>query len=251
MPAPAAEIRRLAREHFGFEELRPGQLEGVQSVLAGRDTLCVMSTGSGKSAIYQLAGLLIDGPTIVVSPLIALQRDQVDAGGGGAELINSPLSERAREEAFEEAEEGEVEFVLLAPEQLANEEVVERLADARPSLFVVAEAHCVSEWGHDFRPDYLRLPAAIDAVGRPVVLALTATAAPPVRDEIVSVLGMRDPAVIVKGFDRPNIHLAVHTFHDAEHKRRALLDAVAQAEPPGIVYTATKRAPEEPDQPPA
>jgi ATP-dependent DNA helicase RecQ len=236
-----SEVEDLARERFGFEALRPGQREGVDAVLSGRDALCVMSTGSGKTAIYQLAGMLIDGPTIVVSPLIALQRDQVEAAHGEAELINSTISERAREEAFEEAEDGEVEFVLLAPEQLANEEVLERLRAAKPSLFVVDEAHCVSEWGHDFRPDYLRLPAAIEAVGRPTVLALTATAAPPVRDEIVEVLALRDPAVIVKGFDRPNIHLAVQTFHDAEHKRRALLDAVAEAEPPGIVYTATKR----------
>src|SRR3954468_12318145 len=243
------DIGRLARERFGFATLRPGQREGVDAVVSGRDALCVMSTGSGKSAIYQLAGLILDGPTIVVSPLIALQRDQMEAaedeGIAEAEVINSTLTERQREEAFEEAEEGEVEFILLAPEQLANEEVVERLRAARPSLFVVDEAHCVSEWGHDFRPDYLRLPAAIEAVGRPAVLALTATASPPVREEIVEVLGLRDPAVIVKGFDRPNIHLGVHTFYDAEHKRRALLDAVAEAEPPGIVYTATKRATEE------
>src|SRR3954468_11003503 len=172
MAASADTIRALARDHFGFDELRPGQLEGVESVLAGRDTLCVMSTGSGKSAIYQLAGMLIDGPTIVVSPLIALQRDQVEAAEGEAELINSTLTEREREEAFEEAEEGEIEFVLLAPEQLANEDVLDRLRDARPSLFVVDEAHCVSQWGHDFRPDYLGLGAAIEALGHPAVLAL-------------------------------------------------------------------------------
>src|SRR4051794_24447917 len=243
------DIGRLAKERFGFDRLRPGQREGVEAVVGGRDALCVMSTGSGKSAIYQLAGLIIDGPTIVVSPLIALQRDQVEAaeeeGIAEAELINSTLTERQREEAFEEAADGEVEFVLLAPEQLANDEVVARLRAARPSLFVVDEAHCVSQWGHEFRPDYLRLPAAIEAVGRPTVLALTATAAPPVREEIVEVLGLREPAVIVRGFDRPNIHLGVRTFHDAERKRRALLDAVAEAEPPGIVYTATKRATEE------
>src|SRR5213082_3220975 len=117
------QIDRLAKEHFGFRTLRPGQREGVESVLAGRDTLCVMSTGSGKSAIYQLAGMIIDGPTIVVSPLIALQRDQVDAAGGEAELINSTLTEREREEAFEEAEEGAVEFVLLGL-ALGNEDVL-------------------------------------------------------------------------------------------------------------------------------
>jgi ATP-dependent DNA helicase RecQ len=243
------DIDQLARERFGFEALRPGQREGVEAVVAGRDALCVMATGSGKSAIYQLAGLIIDGPTIVVSPLIALQRDQVEAaeeeGIAEAELINSTLTSRQRARAFEEAAAGGVEFVLLAPEQLANPEVLERLRAARPSLFVVDEAHCVSQWGHDFRPDYLRLPAAIEAVGRPAVLALTATAAPPVREEIVEVLGLRDPAIIVKGFDRPNIHLAVHTFHDAEHKRRALLDAVAAEEPPGIVYAATKLGAEE------
>src|SRR3954452_1253901 len=120
--------------------------------------------------------MLIDGPTIVVSPLIALQRDQVEAAEGEAELINSTLSSREHEEAFAEAEEGQIEFVLLAPEQLANEEVVERLRDARPSLFVVDEAHCDSKWGNVFRPAYLALGTAIEAVGRPTVLALTATA---------------------------------------------------------------------------
>src|SRR4051812_20784753 len=200
-----------------------------------------MSTGSGKTAIYQLAGMLIDGPTIVVSPLIALQRDQVDAAGGEAELINSTLTEAEREEAFEEAEEGDVEFVLLAPEQLANEETVARLRDARPSLFVVDEAHCVSQWGHDFRPDYLRLGEVRHALGDPVLLALTATAAPPVRAEILELLEMDEPEVVVRGFDRPNIWLGVERHTDAEHKTRALLDWVVAAEGPGIVYAATQK----------
>src|SRR5579875_875195 len=206
------QIREAAREELGFDELRPGQLEAVRSTCAGRDTLCVMSTGSGKTAIYELAGLLLNGPAIVVSPLISLQRDQVEAIGESAAMLNSSAGPRARERALEEIRDGEVGFVLLAPEQLAREDVREQLAAARPALFVVDEAHCVSEWGHDFRPDYLELAAAVEAMGRPVVLALTATAAPPVREDIVELLRMNDPAVIVRGFDRPNIWLGVERF---------------------------------------
>ena len=245
-------IERVAREAFGFAALRPGQREAIESVLAGRDTLVVMSTGSGKSAIYQIAGLLIEGATVVVSPLIALQRDQVEDLGeraaGGAAQINSSLPAAERERALAELAEDALEFLFLAPEQLANEDVLAELAVAHPSLLVVDEAHCISEWGHDFRPEYLRVGAAAEALGRPAILALTATAAPPVREEIVERLGLRDPAVLVRGFDRPNIRLAVERFHGergAERKLRALLDAVEAAPKPGIVYVATRRQAEE------
>ncbi len=241
-------IERVAREAFGFEALRPGQREAIEAVLAGRDTLAVMSTGSGKSAIYQIAGLLAPGATVVVSPLIALQRDQVedlaDRAAGGAAQLNSHVSTADRQRALAELAEESLEFLFLAPEQLANPDVLAEIAVAQPSLLVVDEAHCISEWGHDFRHDYLRLGAAAEAMGRPTILALTATAAPPVRDEIVSRLGLRDPEVIIRGFDRPNIRLRVERFHGAvgaERKERALADWVSQAEPPGIVYVATRK----------
>jgi ATP-dependent DNA helicase RecQ len=241
--ASAKEIARLARETLGIERLRRGQLQAIEAVTAGRDTLGVMSTGYGKSAIYQLSGELMEGPTIVVSPLIALQRDQVEAmeeaAPGEAAELNSTLSERRREELMESLRRGEREFVLLAPEQLAKDEVLEELRKAKPSLLVVDEAHCISEWGHDFRPDYLRLGAFAAELGHPTLLALTATASPPVRREIVERLGMEDPAVVVRGFDR--LHLAVRRFSE----ERALVEAVREAEKPGIVYIATRRASQE------
>jgi ATP-dependent DNA helicase RecQ len=242
-------IRRVAREAFGYDDLRPGQADAIRAILDGRDTLAVMSTGSGKSAIYQIAGLLTEGATVVVSPLIALQRDQVDdlraRTAGGAAQLNSTVSQSERDQALAELAEDALEFLFLAPEQLSNPDVLDELAVARPSLLVVDEAHCISEWGHDFRPEYLRLGAAAEALGRPTIVALTATASPPVREEIVERLGLRDPAVIVRGFDRPNIHLAVERFYDEAPHRRALLDRIAEAPAPGIVYVPTRRSAEE------
>lgn len=239
------EIERTAREALGLVELRPGQRDAIASVLEGRDTLVVMPTGAGKSAIYQTAGVLLQGLTLVVSPLIALQQDQVSAlaegNAGQAALLNSTLSRAEREETLRNVAENRIRFLLLAPEQFSNEETLAHLQEAELELMVIDEAHCISAWGHDFRPEYLRLGSVIEHLGHPRVLAMTATASPPVREEIVDRLGLREPHVMVQGFDRPNIHLAVKGFSDADEKRAALIERVVAAPKPGIVYAATRK----------
>lgn len=242
-------ITRAAADLFGWDDLHPAQLEAIEAVVAGRDTLGVMPTGFGKSAIYQVAGAVLDGPTVVVSPLIALQADQV-AGLVGrpdappAVAINSGHTDAENDEGWDRLAAGDVTYVFLAPEQLARDETVERLRAADVALVVVDEAHCVSSWGHDFRPDYLHLGEIVERLGRPPVLALTATGSGPVRDEIVERLRLRDPLVLSRGFDRPNLSLEVVRHEDADEKFRAVVEQVAGSTTPGIVYVATRKATE-------
>ena len=240
--ADGAAIEELARERLGFERLRPGQLRAAEALAGGRDVLAVLPTGGGKSAIYELAGMLRAGPTVVVSPLIALQDDQfahLQATGLPAIVLNSQQSAGARAAALlASCDPGT--FVFLSPEQLANPETRQALQRARPGLFVVDEAHLISQWGHDFRPDYMRLGAQAEAVGAPVRLALTATAAPPVREEVVRRFGLRDPVVVIGDFDRPHIHLSVYRARTVSDKRQELVRAAGGFAGPGIVYAATR-----------
>ena len=237
-----AVLERLARDRLGFARLRPGQLRAAEALAGGRDVLAVLPTGGGKSAIYELAGLLRAGPTVVVSPLIALQDDQLAhlrAAGLPAIVLNSQQSAGARATALLASCDSGT-FVFLSPEQLANTQTRETLRRARPGLFAVDEAHLISQWGHDFRPDYMRLGAQAEAVGAPVRLALTATAAPPVQQEIIRRLGLRDPDVVLGDFDRPYLYLSAHHVRTVDDKARELTDAAREFSGPGIVYAATR-----------
>ncbi|WP_432396536.1 RecQ family ATP-dependent DNA helicase [Pseudarthrobacter sp. L19] len=251
-----AGLRRIAAETFGIGTLRAGQLEGMAALAAGRDLLAVMPTSYGKSLIYQVPGLLLHrsgtrpGPTLVISPLISLQEDQLEgingaAGPGTAVAINSAHTAAEQDRAWAAAEDGSAAFLFLAPEQLAKDSTVERLAALGIPLLVVDEAHCVTSWGHDFRPDYLRLGEVRGRLGNPTTAALTATAAAPVREEIQRRLHLDRPLVLVRGFDRPNISLAVVRHHEDKAKRRAVIAQaaafVAELRGPGLIYAAKRK----------
>lgn len=213
--------------------------------MEGRDTLVLMPTGSGKSLCYQLPALELHGMTIVVSPLIALMKDQVDQlreKGIAAQEINSTLSATQRQEAEEGIRAGKVEFVYTTPEQLATPEFRSLFKNRAVDLFVVDEAHCVSQWGHDFRPDYLALGEAIAALGRPPVLALTATSTDDVIDDIRLQLRIPDAEIIHTGFYRPNLHLSSSAVRGDAEKQERLLEWIGRSNGMGIVYTATVKA---------
>jgi ATP-dependent DNA helicase RecQ len=234
--------------HFGFKRFRAGQAEAVQAAMSGRDVLVVMPTGSGKSLCYQLPALELKGTTVVVSPLIALMKDQADnlrSRGQTVVEMNSSLPSARLRENEQAIASGKVEFVFCTPERLADLKFRELLRSRPVGLFVVDEAHCISQWGHDFRPDFLSLPDAIDDLGRPPVLALTATATPAVINDILSRLRIPDAAVVHTGFYRPNIRLSVVSTHGEGEKREKLLELLRDAEGTTVVYCATVKAVEE------
>ncbi len=235
------------REQFGFASFRPGQRQAMEYVLAGRNALVVMPTGSGKSLCYQLPALLSGATTLVISPLIALMKDQVDslvAASKRATFINSTLSPAEQRSRLAGLARGEYAIIYCAPERLRNTDLVQALGRIRVGMVAVDEAHCISQWGHDFRPDYLTLSEFIPRLGAPPVLALTATATPQVQDDIVRQLGLAHAERIVTGFNRPNLSLRVRYTPGVDAKRREL-QALLRKETPAIVYTGTRREAEE------
>lgn len=237
-----ADLQRTLKTVFGLESLRPGQQAVIESVLAGTATLAVMPTGSGKSLCYQLPALVLHGMTVVVSPLIALMKDQYDKMrdlGLVASQINSAVASDQKEEQHNRIASAEAEFVFTTPEQLTNRKFIEELKRHTIDLFVIDEAHCISQWGHDFRPAYLTLRDAVGQLGNPTLLALTATATPAVVEDIKAQLGLDKLNVIHAGVYRPNLILAVRPVDDEAEKQREAAELIGAQQGTSIVYTAT------------
>ncbi|PYS40987.1 MAG: hypothetical protein DMG14_08880 [Acidobacteria bacterium] len=241
------DLTSLLRERFGFAEFRPAQQQVIDKVMAGQSVLAVMPTGSGKSLCYQLPALALPGLTLIVSPLIALMKDQVDQLnelGLPATVINSTVSREQQRTRLEQAIAGRMKLLYIAPERFQSEDFRAGLVRAKISLFAVDEAHCISLWGHDFRPDYLRLHQAVRELKSPPVLALTATATPAVRRDILTQLGIEAAPQVVSGFDRPNLYLEVREVSTNVEKIRAITE-LARWAPLGIVYAGTRKNVEE------
>ena len=247
-PGVIASAERVLREVFGLDEFRPGQAEVVAAMLDGRDVLSVAPTGSGKSISYWVPAVVDGGLTMVVSPLIALMKDQVDRlteRGVAATFINSSVDRSVQGDRLRRAIAGEYRLLFLAPERLGRPGFIDRLAELHVQRIVVDEAHCISTWGHDFRPDYRLLSAAIAACGRPPVAGFTATATPQVRADIVISLGLKDPFISVTGFHRPTLTLSVIRCRGERAKRDQLRRLLPGATQRAIIYVGTVKAAEE------
>jgi ATP-dependent DNA helicase RecQ len=241
-------IDAILTHTFRLERFRPQQREVITDILAGRDVVCVMPTGAGKSLCYQLPAVALGGLTIVVSPLIALMADQTRQLNDLAIptlLLNSSQDNAQQRQVLQKIRTGFEGILYVAPERFAAPSFRALLPQLKPRLFVIDEAHCVSFWGHDFRPDYMRLAEIREALGSPVTAALTATATPQVRADIVALLNLRSPEMHVTGFDRPNLRYAARFFRNDGEKDPALLRGLAASPGTGIVYCATRRTVEE------
>ena len=235
----------VLKDIFGFDSFRPGQEDVIQAVLEGRDTLAVMPTGGGKSLCYQVPALMQESLTVIVSPLISLMKDQVDSlvqsSVASAATLHSGLSPEERWDVERRVRTGEIKMLYVAPERLRSLEFVLSLRRSGVGLFVVDEAHCISEWGHNFRPDYLFLPRVVRDLGSPPVLALTATATPKVRADILASMKMREPEVVVTSFNRPNLTYRVVNVKKKDGKLPRILEIIRSYPPPGIVYATTRK----------
>jgi ATP-dependent DNA helicase RecQ len=244
-PSAAAGALAVLHDRFGYPAFRAGQAQAVASVLAGKETVVILPTGGGKSLCYQVPALILPGLTLVVSPLISLMKDQVDAlerRGIAAAFINSSLGAGQVSDRLARARAGELKLLYVAPERFAAGATLDRLRESNVSLFAVDEAHCISEWGHDFRPSYLRLAEVRAALGNPTIVALTATATPHVREDIVRQLNLGRPKTIVTGFDRTNLTYYVRSCRTDADKDRTLVEELRARSGVAIVYASTRKA---------
>lgn len=237
-------MKELLKIHFGYESFRPGQERAIDNILQNRNTIVVLPTGGGKSLIYQLPALILEGATIVISPLIALMKDQVDSlerVGIPATFINSSISPAETEKRLARIRSGFYKIIYIAPERFYNQVFIQELKNIKISLFAIDEAHCISQWGHDFRPSYMRLKDAIKSVGSPVVIALTATATPEVRDDIIKQLALKDADTVITGFARPNLQFAVMPASSGQ-KLESILNLLTSNSGlgSGIIYVGTR-----------